>query len=366
MDSVSHACFSYLVCRSTGAAPAPRAGLLAGAVALLPDLDFLPEPFLSSVARFGFHRGPGHSLAVALLAGILIGGLVFRRLHLTWPRAMLIVALSWAAHIVLDICTGFGTALWWPATHTRVSADLLFIVDPLATLPLVAATLWDFRANRRTTVPRGRIALAGLLVWGGYALAALGIRMNITKDYRAELSRHGYQVMAIHAEPTPFNNQLWYLCAKTKNGFVLTYRSIWDGDQWERWTELPRNQHPLQTFAPHPLLDKIEVILEDWFTCRVLSPDRMDVVDMRLGKRYGWEDDDAPFLFVYEIERNEPGRLDWAMHKPGSYYDFGRLSVLFTRMGGTIPPGRLKPNPMHTENDAVAAIQQQPEPEKAP
>ena len=75
MDSISHTCFSYLVCRSTGTAKNPRMGLVAGAVALLPDLDFLLIPLLPEVARFAFHRGPSHSLFVAIFMGILLGSI---------------------------------------------------------------------------------------------------------------------------------------------------------------------------------------------------------------------------------------------------------------------------------------------------
>ena len=343
MDSVSHSCFSYLVCRSTGTAYTPRIGLVAAAVALLPDLDFLLLPVLPEVSRFAFHRGPSHSLFMAVFMGLVLGGLIFRWLGVSWARAALIVGLAWFSHIVLDMCTGFGVALWWPLNHARASADLLFVVDPLATLPLVAALLWDIRANWNKASPRRGIALSGLLLWGAYALISFGIRTNVTQEFHAELQKDGYDVQEIHAEPTPFNNQLWYLCAKTEDNFVITYRSIWDGEQWEWWTELPRRQQPLSTFAgEHPLPTKMEIVLEDWFTTRVTDEGRLDVVDLRLGKRYGWEDDDAPFLFIYHLWKTEFDTLSWSMNKPESRYGFGRLQNLFSRLTGHIPEHRLK------------------------
>ncbi len=343
MDTVSHSCFSYLVCRATGAASTPRIGLVAATVAVLPDLDFLLIPVLPDLASFAFHRGPSHSLFMAVLMGFLLGGLISRWVNLSWLRAGLLVGLAWFSHLVLDMCTGFGVALLWPYSHARSSFDLLFVVDLLASLPLIIATLCDLLYNWNRTVRRKTIAISGIVMWGVYAASALTIRSAITDDFLSELQKQGYEVGEIHAEPTPFNNQLWYLCAKTERGFVITYRSIWDGEQWEQWTELPRHQTALTTFADgHDLPDKMNVVLEDWYTCLSTDEGGLDVIDLRLGKRYGWEDDDAPFLFIYQLWHAESGALRWSMNKPGSRYDFGRLKALFTRVVGEIPDHRVQ------------------------
>jgi len=134
MDTLSHACFSYLVCRTTRAAKSPRMGLVAAATAVLPDLDFLIIPALPDLARFAFHRGPSHSLFIALIIGFLLGGLLHRWLNLSWVRSSLLITVAWISHLLLDMCTGFGVALLWPITHARFSFDLLFVVDLLASL----------------------------------------------------------------------------------------------------------------------------------------------------------------------------------------------------------------------------------------
>ena len=346
MDSVSHYCFSYLVCRGTGTAPTAKVGLAAAGIALLPDLDFLLLPVLPELARFAFHRGPSHSLFIAVAMGLLLSPILSRWLGLRWPRAFLLCALAWTSHIFLDMCTGFGVALWWPFSHARVSFDLLFVVDPLATLPLLVACVWDACANWKLSVGRRRVALLGLLLWSVYAAISFSIRSTLEREFLAELDRRGHAVLDIHLEPTPFNNQLWYLCGKTDEGFVITYRSIWDGKRWERLTTLPQIQEPLADFAIPPLEKKMTVVLEDWFTCRFVNPDQLHVVDLRLGKRYGWEDDDAPFLFVYRLQNIGSSETRWSMEKPANRYNFGRLKSLFARMMGSIPNQRLEPMPM--------------------
>jgi len=139
---------------------------------------------------------------------------------------------------------------------------------------------------------------------------------------------------------------LWYFSAQTEKDFFITYRSIWDGDQWEIWREIPKVQSPLQTFADHPLLPKMATVLEDGFTCELQTPDHLEVIDLRLGKRYGWQEEDAPFLFVYEVNRTASGGLSWKMEKPKNTYNYGRLSALFSRIAGHIPPTRLSSQPL--------------------
>jgi len=174
-------------------------------------------------------------------------------------------------------------------------------------------------------------------------MSALAIRSVIINDFHRELPKHGYTVSEIHAEPTPFNHQLWYLCAKTEHGFVLTYRSIWDGDQWEQWIELPRDQAPLRSLANnYQLPNKMNVVLEDWYTCLTTDDGALNVIDLRLGKRYGWEDEHAPFVFIYNLWHTDDHALGWSMNKPEGRYDFGRLKTLFARITGRISENRLQ------------------------
>jgi inner membrane protein len=339
MDSVSHACFSYLVCRGTGVARTPRQGLLAAGVALLPDLDFLFMPFLPATTRFAFHRGPSHSFFLALIAGALTTLWLRRKTPPHWQIGAL-VALAWTSHLLLDMCTGFGVALWWPLTHARTSFDLLFVVDPLATLPLVVAMLWDLSASK-IRVGVSRSALGGLFLFGSYTASAGLIRAQVTRSFRDRLQNQGIEVQTLHAEPTPFNHQLWYVSAQAEDRFYITYRSIWDGPQWEKAVTVMKNSLRLNEISSAPFFAKMETVLEEEYLVLPLAENQLQVIDLRLGKRYGWEDDEAPFLFMYHVMGTQPGEITWTLDKPGSRYDFGRLSNLFQRVTGRIPESRL-------------------------
>jgi hypothetical protein len=51
-------------------------------------------------------------------------------------------------HGLIDACTSYGTLLYWPISHHRESWDIISIIDPIFTLPLVLLTLIAFILRR--------------------------------------------------------------------------------------------------------------------------------------------------------------------------------------------------------------------------
>ncbi len=128
----------------------------------LPDLDIFyggSDP----LAGFKYHRGLTHALVfapvVALVATVLVKG-VFRsaRLRPVYGFSLLAVLL---AHLTNDLWTGWGTMLLQPFSAVRLGADWVNIIDPLITLPLLAAALlgWRRPALRRRALQGALLAV---------------------------------------------------------------------------------------------------------------------------------------------------------------------------------------------------------------
>lgn len=95
--------------------------LAAGAIAaMLPDADVLAFKLHVAYADNFGHRGATHSLAFALLLG-LVAAIGHRRLNSTPWRSGGFVGLAALSHPLLDACTndGLGVALWWPFSDVR-------------------------------------------------------------------------------------------------------------------------------------------------------------------------------------------------------------------------------------------------------
>ena len=49
--------------------------------------------------------------------------------------------LGYGTHGLLDACTSYGTHLYWPFALDRISWNLVSIIDPLLSLPLLMLTV---------------------------------------------------------------------------------------------------------------------------------------------------------------------------------------------------------------------------------
>ena len=170
MDTVTHGIAGSMLGRSLSDGVGARTALVvAGAAAMLPDLDFLY--IRSRLDYLSEHRGWTHSFLVMpflALAVALVAKLFARRARLAALWALAAVGIT--SHIVFDWITSFGTMFWTPVSRTRHSLDWVFILDPwftgigLATLGLS----FLFRERGRRVAVGGSVLLfayIGFCAW---------------------------------------------------------------------------------------------------------------------------------------------------------------------------------------------------------
>jgi inner membrane protein len=137
-SAFTHAFVGYaLATVYVGGHPPRRLALLAAGCAVLPDADavgfLLRIPYGSLLG----HRGLSHSLAFALLTGLIVTALAYRDLRPRTAafrgRALFFAAVT-ASHGVLDALTsgGLGVAFFSPAVLTRY----FFPWRPIAVSPV--------------------------------------------------------------------------------------------------------------------------------------------------------------------------------------------------------------------------------------
>ena len=195
---------------SIGAAMRPRLGtgavVLGGICGAVPDLDMvmlLAGPW----AMLEYHRAATHSLLVLTAAAPAFAWLGYRftarKDFLGWT------CLAWLAlvtHTLLDWCTSYGTLLWWPLTQRRYAIDSVSVIDPLYTLPLLAATiyaLWPRVSDARAA----RLARIMLVLTTCYL--GLGYLQSRRAAAISKSKLTNFDAVEIRAMPTLFNNGLW-------------------------------------------------------------------------------------------------------------------------------------------------------------
>ena len=304
-----------------------RKALLYGAVlGSLPDLDVAIR-YTDAVAAMTYHRGFSHSIFVLSGLAALLTWLVRRwrpNPDYSTRRLFLSLWLVLATHPLLDCFTSYGTQLFWPLLTPPIAWSSIFIIDPLYTLPLLAAVVGALLFGPRGRPPR--LPLAALALSSLYLATSLGGKFMAEQRVAEVLDREGIRPQAVFITPTPFNTLLWRVIVLDGEDYHEALVSWFDRKppQLER---IPRG-----TDLARRLRDSPQHVRLAWFTHGILRYDQIDqvlvVTDLRLGMT-GFH----PFRFILAEQRG--GRwqpVEQARRWPTSRGDLERLKVLWQRV----------------------------------
>lgn len=187
----------------------PRAGhrvWIAGlAGGMLPDLDVVLEPFADPALPWELHRHFTHAYVMAPVLGLLAGLALlvlpgFRAMRTTTLLAAVLGALT---HAPLDLCTSFGTKVYWPFSLENATLDLFPIIDPVFTIVLLTCVL--LAGFRRTRTP-ALVAVAFLALYVGAALH----QRDAALDAQAVLAQsRGHTPVRARVMPAPASLFVW-------------------------------------------------------------------------------------------------------------------------------------------------------------
>ncbi len=178
------------------------AGLAGG---LLPDLDVLLEPLADPALPWELHRHFTHAYVMAPVLGLLAGLALlvlpgFRARRRLVLGAAVVGALT---HAPLDLCTSYGTKVYWPFSPENATLDLFPIIDPVVTIFLLTCVM--LAGFRRTRTP-ALVAVAFLTLYVGAALYQRGAAL----EAQAALARsRGHTPVRARVMPAPASLLVW-------------------------------------------------------------------------------------------------------------------------------------------------------------
>lgn len=273
----------------------------------IPDLDVIIGNLLfgNEIDAMAFHRGIMHSLLFACLASLVIGFLFFE-LYNTGKRKdtttlrdwMLLFLLAIGTHPLLDSFTPYGTQLFLPFSNYRVAFNNISVADPFYTVPFLICLLVSL-FYKRTHRRRRRWVLAGIYVSSLYLLCTIGNKFYIDYTFDQSFKKAQIKVDRFSAQPTIFNNALWYAVAERKKDYVVSFYSVFDRSfVAKKFTYIPKRHNLID--INHPDIRTLR-----WFSKEYFSIQQIDSTGQLLYKdlRYPLlnEDDANSSLFSFQL-----------------------------------------------------------------
>ncbi|PLX29109.1 MAG: metal-dependent hydrolase [Ignavibacteria bacterium] len=255
-------------------------GLLAGA---LPDLDVVAYPLMDAVTQLTWHRSISHSILLVVVLSPLLGWLIARLHHyeVTVEKATLFSFLALGSHILIDLFTTYGTQIFAPFADTQVAWNLLFIIDPLFTLPLLLFLLLSMLPGE-VRARQFRNA-AGLILALAYVITALLFKFSADTAFERAFARQKIPVQRMMTTPTPLNTILWRGVAETADGYYIGYHSMLDGSEYIPLWFVPRNEKLLEGFQDQRAIQVLQWFSDGWYSAEQ-TPEGLFFRDLRYGE----------------------------------------------------------------------------------
>ena len=213
MDPVTQGALGAALPQSFSSPEKVRWATLVGALSgMAPDLDVLIRSANDPLLFLEYHRQFTHAL-LFIPVGALICTIAFFPLvkkSLSFRQTYLFCLLGYATHGLLDACTTYGTQLFWPISDVRIAWNSVSVIDPLATLPLLALVVIAVVQKKVIFARAGIIWLLCYLAFG-----------VIQRD-RAETAG---AALAVERGHTPFR-----LEAKPSFGNLLVWKTVYETD----------------------------------------------------------------------------------------------------------------------------------------
>ncbi len=213
-----------------------KAALIGCVAGMAPDLDVLIRSSADPLLALDFHRHFTHSLFFipfgALFCAALMHWLVSKRWALSFKQIYLWCFMGYATHGLLDACTTYGTQLLWPLSRERFAWDLVSVIDPLFTLPLLLCVFCAAFGRRQLAVKAG-------VVWCVVFFSAAGLQHQRALEMAETLAQsRDHQTLRLDVKPSFANLAVWKVVYETDSHFYvdavkpgLFSARIWEGDR---------------------------------------------------------------------------------------------------------------------------------------
>ncbi|HAI13527.1 MAG TPA: hypothetical protein DCM28_17605 [Phycisphaerales bacterium] len=334
MDPLTQGLLGATICGSLFSKQLGRWSWAVGLVAgLLADADMIVSLWMTPLDALYYHRHFTHTLWFIPIGGLLaaLPFMLVPKMRLRRKSLILASMAAFASHAPLDILTSYGTPFFWPIDYTRISLDIMPIVDPLFTLILLIGTIL-LTIKRSSKVGRLTLLVAGLYV----AFAAT--QHNRALNAQLALSEYrGNKVQIARVMPTPGNVLVWNSVYKTADTIYTDVIRVPLSSEKAKIIEGKKYLvlRQAQIFKKHKITEDSRLAKDianfQWFTGELAAPydsqKPNELADMRYMMQFGdrqplwyikvaYKKPDQPAVLIHpEFDRKEVFNKLWELIK---------------------------------------------------
>jgi inner membrane protein len=332
MDSLTQMTFGAACGEAVIGNKVGRKALLWGAVlGTLPDLDVF-VPLGGPVNDFVYHRGFSHSLFLWALLSPLTAWLI-TRIHSDtkryYRRWVLLCFLVLEASVLLDLLTIYGTQIFWPFDTTPMAIPILFIIDPLFTLPILVGVLSALVLNRHRLMGH-RINTVGLTLTLAYLVWAFGTGEFVERRVAQKLARQKVSYSQFISSPAPFTTLLWRVVGIDKDQYFETYFSLFDRDTPLFVDFYPRNLALMGGIEAHQPVVKLKRFTRGYYAFSPVG-EYLTMTDLRMGS-------EPDYVFRFKVAKfNDLKFIPIDDERLRTKQDWRGLAWIWKRIWSAIP-----------------------------
>jgi len=304
LDSFTHIVLGACIGEAIAGKKLGKKAMLIGAIAQsIPDIDFITTFWLSDSKDIVSHRGITHSILFAAAITFVSAWLlryIFKKLNLSWKTWFLLIGINVFTHLLIDGFNAYGIGWLEPFSHHRFSFHVLFVADPLF-------SIWPFIAFVALLLLRNKSQERRTWWWAGIGLSCLYLvyaiinKTVVDNAVRKNLIAKGISTKNYFTTPTPFNSWLWYTIAKDKNGYYVSYRSVFDSKPQMHFQYFSRNDSLLDLIHNREEVKDMTRFANGFYTVDIKNDTTIFNV-LRFGQVVGWHDPKEKFAFYYFLD----------------------------------------------------------------
>lgn len=184
---------------------------------LFPDSDIFIRSAVDPLLSVEYHRNFTHSLFFAPVGGLLVTIFLyfFFKEKISLSKIFIFSFLGVLTHGFLDSCTSYGTSLLWPFSDTRISWNIISIIDPIFTSVLIISIISALIYKSKYVARIGLFMAMLYLVFGVFQYKQ--VENFIFKI--AEQRNHNVEKILLN--PTIGNNILWRTLYKSNGKYYI-------------------------------------------------------------------------------------------------------------------------------------------------